>query len=127
MYRIKKTIEISAAHSLSLPYESPCKNLHGHNWKIKVYLSSEVLTEYGMIVDFSDIKQAVKEKYDHKNLDDFIGQSTAERLAREIMCDIDNLLESKNPSAKCYMVEIEECDGSLASYGQTLKFRPASK
>ena len=37
MYEVIKTLEISAAHKLSLPYESKCTSLHGHNWYITVF------------------------------------------------------------------------------------------
>ena len=116
MYKIQKTIEISAAHSLDLPYESPCTQLHGHNWKIKVFLRSPKLTDYGMIVDFSLVKKVVKDKYDHRNLNDIVNISTAECMAQEIMLDISYALDKLNPDAKCYKVEVEECNGSIASY-----------
>ena len=37
MYYVKKTLEISAAHRLTLDYESKCTALHGHNWIITVF------------------------------------------------------------------------------------------
>ena len=80
-----------------------------------------------MIVDFTDIKREIKGKYDHKNLDDIVGQSTAERLAREICCDINNLLDKLNPGAKCYKVEVEECEGSFASYEMSEKITICDK
>ena len=32
MYTVIKRMEVSAAHSLKLSYQSKCENLHGHNW-----------------------------------------------------------------------------------------------
>ena len=43
MYEVRKRLEISAAHKLTLDYPSKCTNLHGHNWIIDVYLRSEKL------------------------------------------------------------------------------------
>ena len=57
MYEIKKRVEISAAHRLTLDYESKCTNLHGHNWVIEVYLRSETLDKNGMVMDFMKIKK----------------------------------------------------------------------
>ena len=57
MYYIKKTMEVSASHSLSLSYESKCTNLHGHNWVITVYCKSEKLNADGMVCDFTHIKE----------------------------------------------------------------------
>ena len=48
MYRVIKRIEISGAHKLSLPYESKCRGLHGHNWIITVFCQSETLDENGI-------------------------------------------------------------------------------
>ena len=63
-----KRMEVSAAHSLKLSYRSKCENLHGHNWIITVYCRSKELNADGMVVDFSHIKQVVKEQLDHHNL-----------------------------------------------------------
>ena len=52
MYTVIKRMEISASHSLMLPYPSKCENLHGHNWIITVYCRSKELNEAGMVVDF---------------------------------------------------------------------------
>ena len=65
MYTVIKRMEVSAAHSLNLSYQSKCENLHGHNWIITVYCRAKELNADGMVVDFSHIKQTVKEKLDH--------------------------------------------------------------
>ncbi|MBR6942305.1 MAG: 6-carboxytetrahydropterin synthase, partial [Fibrobacter sp.] len=46
-YRVIKRMEISGAHRLSLPYESKCRGLHGHNRIITVFCESETLDENG--------------------------------------------------------------------------------
>ncbi len=106
MYRVIKRLEISASHKLNLPYESKCKNLHGHNWILTVYLQSETL-ENGMVYDFTEIKKLVKNRLDHKNMNDYIEQPTAENIAKYV-CDI--------LGEKCYMVEVQESDGNVAVY-----------
>ena len=60
MYTVIKRMEVSAAHSLNLSYQSKCENLHGHNWIITVYCRAKELNADGMVVDFSHIKQTVK-------------------------------------------------------------------
>ena len=52
MYYVKKRLEISASHSLSLSYPSKCANLHGHNWIINVCCKAEELNADGMVTDF---------------------------------------------------------------------------
>ena len=56
MYTVIKELEISASHYLNLPYESKCANLHGHNWKVKIYCKARELSDYGMVEDFTHIK-----------------------------------------------------------------------
>lgn len=106
MYKVIKRLEIAASHKLNIPYESKCQNLHGHNWILTVYLQSETL-ENGMVYDFTEIKKLVKSKLDHKNINDYIEQPTAENIAKYI-CDI--------LGEKCYMVEVQESDGNVAVY-----------
>ena len=106
MYKVIKRLEIAASHKLNIPYESKCQNLHGHNWILTVYLKSETL-ENGMVYDFTEIKKLVKSKLDHKNMNDYIEQRTAENIAKYV-CDI--------LGEKCHMVEVQESDGNVAVY-----------
>ena len=41
MFYVTKQLEISAAHSLTLDYESKCTRLHGHNWIVTVHCRAE--------------------------------------------------------------------------------------
>lgn len=106
MYKVIKRLEIAASHKLNLPYESKCKNLHGHNWILTVYLQSETL-ENGMVYDFTEIKKLVKSRLDHKNMNDYIEQPTAENIAKYV-CDV--------LGEKCYKVEVQESEGNIAVY-----------
>lgn len=108
MYEVKKRIEISAAHYLTLDYESKCQNLHGHNWIIDVYLRSDTLNKNGMIIDFSHIKKRVKDKFDHKVINEVVDfNPTAENLAKHI-CD--------ELAPYCYRVDVWESRDNMASY-----------
>lgn len=85
---VEKTI--AAAHFLR-NYHGACERLHGHNYRILVYLTGEQLNEAGMLEDFGEIKQAlvpILERLDHHNLNDlpeFEHQSpSAENIARLI-------------------------------------------
>ena len=108
MYEVKKTFEISAAHWLALDYESKCSNLHGHNWIITVYLKAYELNKSGMVMDFTEIKQKIKSKLDHKILNDVLDfNPTAENLAFFI-CD--------SLSPHCFRVDVTESENNTASY-----------
>lgn len=83
MYYITKTLEISAAHRLTLDYESKCTNLHGHNWIITVYCRAKELNSNGMVTDFTHIKREVSDKLDHACLNDVLPfNPMAENMAR---------------------------------------------
>ena len=108
MYYVKKKLEISGAHRLSLNYESKCRNLHGHNWVIEIYMKSSTLDSNGMVMDFTHIKKAISEKLDHQNLNDiFDFNPTAENIAKWIVDEL---------GTKCYKVSVQESEGNTACY-----------
>ena len=71
--RITKEFQFEMAHAL-LGYDGPCKNIHGHSYKLDVTVKGEVKegtseSDEGMVIDFGIIKDIVKElivdEYDH--------------------------------------------------------------
>lgn len=114
MYYVSKRMEIAGAHHLDLPYDSKCENLHGHNWVITVYCKSENLTEYGMVVDFAQIKKEVHNKLDHACINDIIRplNPTAENIAKWVCKRVSEICEC----GKCYKVEVQESSGNCAIY-----------
>ena len=72
MYEVMIEEEFSAAHALR-GYRGKCENLHGHNWKVEVYVRGERLDAVGMLVDFKELKAAtrrVMQYLDHQNLNE---------------------------------------------------------
>lgn len=107
MFTVIKRMEVSASHKLSLPYQSKCTNLHGHNWIITVYCRSKELNPEGMVVDFTRIKEVVMQNLDHRNLNEVLPfNPTAENMARWICDQIQH----------CYKVEVQESEGNLVVY-----------
>lgn len=86
--------EISSAHKLSLPYESKCTRVHGHNYLIEVEIEG-ILNKAGMIVDFTHLKSAIY-KFDHIFLNDIIEQPTVENLVKTLLSEILVLPEKEN-------------------------------
>ena len=71
MYLLKTAATFDSAHFLS-GYNGKCANIHGHTWKLEVAISSQTLKDTGekrgMVIDFSDLKKAVRElasRFDH--------------------------------------------------------------
>ena len=107
MYFIKKTFEISASHQLKLSYDSKCTQLHGHNWIVTIYCKARELNADGMVVDFTHLKQLIRDRLDHANLNEILPfNPTAENIARWI-CD-------QIPQA--YRVDVVESQNIEASY-----------
>lgn len=107
MYYVSKRMEIAGAHRLSLPYESKCSNFHGHNWIITLHCRAQQLNEAGMVCDFTEIKQLIHDRLDHRNLNDVLDfNPTAENIAHWIVEQI--------PSA--YKCEVQESEGNIAIY-----------
>ncbi len=71
MYYLKTSACFDSAHFLH-GYEGKCANIHGHHWVIEVEIGGDNLrkdgSQRGMLVDFGDFKQTVRELadgYDH--------------------------------------------------------------
>lgn len=68
MYTLVTKSEFDSAHFLK-GYQGKCANIHGHRWTVSVETGSEALTEEGhlrgMIVDFSRLKQDLKEETEY--------------------------------------------------------------
>lgn len=107
MYYIKKTMEISACHRLTLDYESKCSRRHGHNWIITVYCKARSLNANGMVCDFTEIKKRIHGYLDHGDLNELLPfNPTAENIARWCTEQI----------PECYRADVQESEGNIATY-----------
>ena len=87
---IWKEFTFDAAHVLpNVPEGHKCRRLHGHTYRVRVYVSGEPDDRVGWVMDFGDIKAAfepILDRLDHYYLNDIEGleNPTAEVLARWI-------------------------------------------
>ena len=108
-----KEMEIAGSHHLTLPYESKCTNVHGHNWIVKVHVGADKLNDNGMVLDFALIKKNIHNKLDHGNLNEiFDFNPTAENIAEWIAKEI-NVMAT---GIHCFKVEIYESKNNLAVF-----------
>lgn len=124
-FGVAKELTFDAAHRLHrLPPSHPCRNLHGHTYRVRVELTSSSLDPgTAMTADFAEVKTVLKEvidQLDHAVLvaeDDTelrelverlgsrvavlpVTQTTAEELARHIYYYLRNRL----PMVRCVCV-----------------------
>lgn len=87
---IFKEFSFEAAHRLpNVPAEHKCFRLHGHSYKVVIYVSGEAPEPSGWIIDFAEIRDAFQpifEVLDHNYLNEVCGleNPTSENLARWI-------------------------------------------
>ena len=67
MYILKAEQSFDSAHFLA-GYNGKCSNIHGHRWRVEIEVQSETVGEdgqlEGMVVDFGDLKNELKEIVD---------------------------------------------------------------
>jgi len=112
MIKIWKEISISASHCLKeLGEDHPCYNLHGHNYKIRVWLKQNTSD---LLYDFGKVKEAMlwaTKGWDHGHLNDILEDKTnCEYLAEKLY----HLMAIRYPAV--FQVDVQETDTCGASY-----------
>ena len=114
MYKLNVTSNFSSAHKLD-GYEGLCKNLHGHNWKVRIGIICEKIDDIGMTIDFGEVKKYLNDvmiMLDHTYLNEleyFKGiNPTSENIAKFIYHEIKKRI--KIPECKMADVEVWESD-----------------
>ena len=122
MYSVRVEAAFAAAHFLS-HYRGKCENLHGHNYRVRLWAAGEELDEGGMLADFGILKKVLKEvlaPLDHGNLNDnpaFKNDPSAERIARHIYEALKSRLKDYSVEpALLRAVEVYETPTTMARY-----------
>ena len=102
MYELKILSQFAAAHQLR-EYEGGCEKLHGHNWKIEVFVTASRLGEDGLVIDFKRIKESTNmalEELDHKFLNELDAFKTlnpsSENIARYVFENLARVCRQAN-------------------------------
>lgn len=120
MYELKILSQFAAAHQLR-EFRGQCEHMHGHNWKVEVFVKGETLGDDGLLIDFHDVKAATKrvlKRLDHKLLNevepfDRINPSS-ENIARHIFESLSKELDSR--AVRVSRVTAWESDTACAAY-----------
>jgi len=122
MYKARVEAEFAAAHFLS-QYHGKCENLHGHNYRVRLWVRGSELDQGGMLADFAVLKKALNDSIislDHTNLNDikvFNNNPSAERIARFIFEKLKEILPGRGIQAsQIWAVDVFENARSMARY-----------
>jgi 6-pyruvoyltetrahydropterin/6-carboxytetrahydropterin synthase len=122
MFEVSVEDTFSAGHALR-GYKGKCENVHGHNYRVRVTLQSPQLDAIGLLVDFTELKRALREimgRLDHQFVNDLEPFKTvnpsAENLAKYFYDEVTRLLPALPPGARVTDVIIWETDTSRAQY-----------
>ncbi len=120
MFEISVDYSFAAGHALR-GYKGKCENVHGHNYKVQVTVVGEQLNSTGLLMDFVDLRGAVKklvERLDHQFLNDLPPfdrlNPSAENMARYFCDELAPLVKPQGLNVKS--VKIWETDTTSATY-----------
>lgn len=122
MFEIMVGEDFAAAHNLR-EYKGKCEVLHGHNYKVWVKISAKELDSRGLLLDFTDLKQILKDivaGLDHKYLNeiDFFKKNnpTSELISKYIFDKVNIFLKELYPHLALSEVQVWETDKACAIY-----------
>jgi 6-pyruvoyltetrahydropterin/6-carboxytetrahydropterin synthase len=122
MYEVKIVSQFAAAHRLENFY-GKCEALHGHNWKVEVFLVGNTLDGTGLLMDFGVVKARTKEvleELDHKYLNELAAFQDCNPSSENLACYLYERLGAvfNRDRVKIHRVNVWESDTSCASYYQ---------
>ena len=126
---IYKEVQIDTSHRL-LHYEGKCANLHGHRWKVEIWMEGEPDPATQIVIDYTLIKHTIN-KYDHQiilNRDDPMvsrirefnpvittpGDPTSEMMASLIRNDLNAICQEQGIRATVTKIRVWESPTAFA-------------
>jgi 6-pyruvoyltetrahydropterin/6-carboxytetrahydropterin synthase len=120
MYELKILSQFSAAHQLR-EHGGKCEQMHGHNWRVEVFVQGRELADDGLLMDFHDIKAATKhvlDGIDHSFLNEVAPfdriNPSSENIARHIFESLSRTID--NDRVRVSRVAAWESDTACATY-----------
>ena len=122
MFEVSVEQTFAAGHALR-NYKGACENVHGHNFKVQVTIEGDRLDDTGMLVDFLDVKQSMREviaRLDHVSLNDIspfdVKNPSAENIAEYFYEELDRRLATNPVPVQIREVRVWETDIQSAAY-----------
>lgn len=129
MFEVSVEYSFAAGHALR-GYKGKCENVHGHNYKVRVTVGGEKLNSIGLLIDFSDLRAAVRglaERFDHQFLNDLDPFTETNPSAENLACYLGAELQRKlkDQGLRVSNVTVWETDTTSASYRPPENFSSA--
>jgi 6-pyruvoyltetrahydropterin/6-carboxytetrahydropterin synthase len=114
-FTVFKEVQFAASHFLR-EYHGKCETLHGHNYRVRVYVGADELDHEGMVVDFvllrNLLREVVDEQLDHRHLNEIapfdVLNPTAEQIAQWIAEEVATRLDdSRVRVTECHIWETD--------------------
>ena len=125
MFQVTVEDTFAAGHYLR-NYRGKCENPHGHNYKVRVTLYGEELDRAGLLLDFKDLKDVMRnvvDRLDHQMINDLQPftelNPSAENLAKYFYDETQAKLRSAtNGRVRVKDVTVFETDTTTAKYSE---------
>ena len=119
-YLISVETTFAASHQLR-DYKAPLEPLHGHNFRVEVFVATETLPDTGYVIDFLELEAMIQDvvaPYDHRHLNDLPPfdemNPTTENMARFFH---ERLSEKLPEGTELRRVRVWEAPTYSATYG----------
>lgn len=125
MYEVTVEDTFAAGHYLR-NYKGKCENPHGHNYKVRVTLAGRELDKAGLLLDFKDLREVMKQvidRLDHQMINEVEPftrlNPSAENLAKYFFDETSSHLgQATGGRVRVKDVTIFETDSTTAKYGE---------
>lgn len=120
MYELMVEERFASAHQLR-GYKGKCENMHGHNFKVQVFVSADSLNQIDLAIDFHDLQAMVREtisSLDHAFLNEVFPfteiNPSSENIAKWVYDSIKKKVNKDNIAVSA--VSVWESDTASATY-----------
>jgi 6-pyruvoyltetrahydropterin/6-carboxytetrahydropterin synthase len=120
MFELMVETQFASAHQLR-GYKGACEKLHGHNWKVQIFVLAERLNEIDIAIDFHELKKLAEEvimPLDHGFLNDIFPftekNPSSENIAKWIFDSLRKKLD--NDDVNLSAVTVWESETASATY-----------
>jgi len=118
MYELMVELHFDAAHRIA-GSGGQCERLHGHTWKVEVFVQGKELDERGLVIDFAELKEIASRQVrelDHQYLNEVLPgmNPTTENIARYLFQKVQEEIDLER--VKVSRVRVWEARDTCASY-----------